>query len=100
MILKLCQLIEYYIIGTFAWKNRAEIMHRKPVQVPFLILINNPKQPLHTRNCFKIRYFERVLSESLQKVNFIFLSNQIFFNEQGYEKQKEPETSDQSLIRL
>ena len=48
----------------------------------------------------KIRYFERVLSESLQKVNFIFLPNQIFFNEQGCEKQKEPETSDQSLIRL
>ena len=31
---------------------------------PFLILVNNPKQPLHTRK-IKIRYFERRLSKSL-----------------------------------
>ena len=48
----------------------------------------------------KNRYFQRVLSESLKKVNFIFLSNTISFNEQDHEQQKEPETSDQSLIRL
>ena len=40
---------------------------------PFLILLNNPKQPLHARNSFKSkRYFERGLSKSLWKVFFIF----------------------------
>ena len=68
-----CELIEYYIVGTFSWERHAEIMHWKPVQDPFLILVNNPKQPSHTRNCFKnSRYFEKVLSESLKKVNFFF----------------------------
>ena len=51
------------------------------------LLVNNTKHPLHVRNCLKIRYFERVLSEiryfervlservlseSLKKVSFIF----------------------------
>ena len=53
MTLKYCQLIEYYVIGRFSWKNHAEIMHQKPVQDPFLILVNNPKQLFHARNCFK-----------------------------------------------
>ena len=35
----------------------AEIMHWKPVQDLFLILVNNPKQPLHARNCFKNKIF-------------------------------------------
>ena len=38
---------------------------------PLFILLNNPKQPLHARNFFKISYFERGLSKSLKKVNFI-----------------------------
>ena len=33
-------------------ENYAEIVHWKPVQYPFLILLNNPKQPLHARNFF------------------------------------------------
>ena len=53
MTLKLCQLIEYYVTGTFSWKNHAEILHRKAVQDPFLVLVNNPKQPLQARNFFK-----------------------------------------------
>ena len=48
----------------------------------------------------KIRYFKRVLSESIKKVTLIFLSNPISFNKQDNEKQTEPETSDQSLINL
>ena len=48
----------------------------------------------------KVRYFERGLSKSLKKVNFIFLSNPVPFNGQSYQKQKEPGTSDQSLFRL
>ena len=48
----------------------------------------------------KIRYFERRLSKTLTKVNFIFLSNPVPFNGQSYQKQKGPGTSDQSLLRL
>ena len=48
----------------------------------------------------KIRYFEKGLSKSLKKVNFIFLSNPVPFNGQSYLKQKGPGTSDQSLFRL
>ena len=41
---------------------------------PILILVNNPKQSLHERNSFKNfrRYFEKVFSKRLKKVNFIF----------------------------
>ena len=48
----------------------------------------------------KIRYFERGLSKSLKKSNFIFFLNRIPFNGQDYEKQKESGTFDQSLLRL
>ena len=49
----------------------------------------------------KVRYFERGLSKSLKKGNFIFfLSNPVSFNRQNYQKQKVPGTSDQSLFRL
>ena len=51
----------------------SENVHQKLVPDPLLILVNNPKQPLHTRNYFK-RYFEIVLSKTLKKVNFIFSS--------------------------
>ena len=67
MELKLCPLIEYYVIGRFSWKNHAEIMHWKPVQDPFLILVNNPKQPLHARNCFKNKIFsKRIIKKPLK----------------------------------
>ena len=48
----------------------------------------------------KVRYFERGLSKSLKKGNFIFLPNPVPFNRQNYQKQKGPGTSDQSLFRL
>ena len=48
----------------------------------------------------KIRYFERGLSKSLKKVNYIFLSNPVPFNGQSYQKQKGPGTTNQSLFRL
>ena len=47
-------------------------MHEKLVLDSFLILLYKVKQPLHARNSFKIRYFERGLSKSLKKFNFIF----------------------------
>ena len=48
----------------------------------------------------KIRYFERGLSKSLKKVNFIFSFESIPFNGHSNQKQKGPGTSDQSLLRL
>ena len=48
----------------------------------------------------KIRYFERGLSKSLKKVNFIFPLNPVPFNGQSYQKQKESETGDQLVFRL
>ena len=49
------------------WTSKASLR-------PFFILVNNPKQPLHARNSFETRYFERGLSKTLKKVNFIFSS--------------------------
>ena len=34
-------------------KNHAENAHQKLHQGSFLILVNNPKQPLHVKNYFK-----------------------------------------------
>ena len=48
----------------------------------------------------KIKYFERGLSKSLKKVNFIFSFKPSPFIEQSYQKQKGPGTSDQLLFRL
>ena len=47
----------------------------------------------------KIRYFERVLPKILKKVDFFF-SKPVPSNGHSYQKQKRPETSDQSLFRL
>ena len=47
-------------------------MEKLLVPDSFLILVNKTKQPLHARKFLKIRYFERGLSKSLKKVNFIF----------------------------
>ena len=48
----------------------------------------------------KVRYFERGLPKSLTKVTLFSLLNPVPFNRQNYQKQKGPETSDQSLFRL
>ena len=45
----------------------------------------------------KIKYFERELSKNLK---IFFLPNLVPFNGQSYQKQKGPETSDQSHFRL
>ena len=74
-------------------------MHQKQVPDPFLILINNPKQPLHVRNFF-INILKEDYQKALQKLTLFFLSNPVPFNEQSYQKQKGPGTSDQSLFRL
>ena len=76
-------------------------MHQTSVPDPFLILVNNPKQPLHARNSFKK---EDILKEDYQKVlkklTIYFLLNPVPFNGQSHQKQKGPETSDQLLFKL
>ena len=62
----------------------------KLVPDPFLILVNNPEQPLHARNSFKKRYFEL----------YFFFRTQSLFDGKSYQKQKGPGTSDQSLFRV
>ena len=51
-------------------ENHAENVHQKLVSDPFFILVNNPKQPLQ-EILLRIRYFERGLSKTFEKVNFI-----------------------------
>ena len=74
-------------------------MHQNLVLDSFFILVNNPKQPLHARNSFKNKVFERGLSKTLKKLT-IFLLNPFLFNGQSYQIQKGPRTSDQLLFRL
>ena len=77
------------------WKNHAENFHEKLVPDLLLILIINPKQPLHARN-----YFKRQLLKSLKNVKFIFSFEPILFDGQNHEKEKRPGTSDQFLFWL
>ena len=73
-------------------------MHQKLVPDPFLILVNNPKQPLHARNSFKNKIgFNQKPS---RKLTLSFLLNPVPFNGQSYQKQKGPRASDQSLFKL
>ena len=61
-------------------KKHAENVNEKLIPDPFLVLVNNPKQPLHTRNCFTNHIFWKshiILSKSFKKVNFIFLPNRM-----------------------
>ena len=49
--------IDRVLNTTFSWKNHAENVHQKLFPDPFLILLNNPKQPLHARNYFQNKIF-------------------------------------------
>ena len=53
----------------------------------YLILVNNPKQPLHAINSFKKEIFTDV-EEGLyiKKLTLIFLLNPVLFNGQNYQK--------------
>ena len=75
-------------------------MQQKLVLDLSIFLVNNPKQPLHAKIILKVKYFERGLSKSYKKGNFIFLSNPVSFNRQNYQKQIGPGTSDQLLFRF
>ena len=45
------------IIRNILWESHAENVHQKLVPGPFLILVNNPKQPLCARNSLKNKIF-------------------------------------------
>ena len=81
-------------------ENHAENVPQKLVLEPFLILVNNRKQSLHTINSFKIRYLKEDYQKALKRLILFFLSNSVPFNGQTYQKQKGLGTSDQSLFRL
>ena len=51
------QEIIFIISVTFLLKNHAENMHQKLVPDPFLVLMNNFKEPFHARNYFKNKIF-------------------------------------------
>ena len=76
-------------------------MHPKLARDPFLILLNNPKQPLLARNSFLNK---GILKEDYQKaskkLSLVFLSKPVPFNGQSYKTQNGCRTSDQSLFRL
>ena len=85
MTLKLSQLIKYEIRKIFMKKSwRKHVLKASPR--PFSL--NNSKQSLNVRKCFKIRYFKKELSKSHKNVNFIFRWNPIPYNGQNHEKQK------------
>ena len=74
-------------------------MQQKLVPDLFIILVNNPKQPLQARLFLKVRYFERVYQKALiKRATLFFLSNPVPFNRQNYQKQNG--ISDQLLFRL
>ena len=81
-------------------ENHAENVHQKLFPDPFFILVNNPKQPLHTRNFFKNKIFWKDYQKPFKKLTLFFLSNPVPFNGQSCQKQKGPGTSDQLLFRL
>ena len=56
---------------------------QKLVPDPFLILVNNPKQPMHVRSSFKIKMFEKRIIKKPY-----FLLNQVPFNGQKLSKTK------------
>ena len=67
---------------------------------PFLILVSNPKQPLHARNIFKNKMFWKRIIKKSKKLTLFFLLNSVPVNGQNYQKQKRPGTIDQLVFRL
>ena len=56
----------------FLQNNHAEIVHQNLAPDSSLILLNNPKQPLHARNSFRNKVFWKRIIKSLKKFTFIF----------------------------
>ena len=49
-------------------ENHAKNVHQKLAPDPFLILLNNPKQPLHARNSFKNKIFWKGIIKNPLKI--------------------------------
>ena len=76
-------------------------MYQKLALDPFLVLLNNPKQPLHSRNSFKKwDILKKDHQKACKKLSLFSLSNSVPFNGQSYQKQKGSGTSAQLLSRL
>ena len=67
-------------------------MHQKLASDLFLILVNNPKQPLHARNSFRNKIFwKRIIKKPFKKVNYLFfqiqslLMDKVIKNKRGLE---------------
>ena len=73
-------------------------MHQNLVPDPFLIFVNNAKQPLHARNYFKNKIFWNRMAKRPKKVNFIV--SPIPHNGKDYETQKGHETSDKTVLQV
>ena len=56
-------------------KNHAETVHQNLVPDPFLILVNNPKQPFHARNSFTNQIFWKRIIKNLLKSYLFLLSD-------------------------
>ena len=79
MTLKLCQLIEHFVRNIFRQKSARNYALKASPRTS----VNFGKK---TQNChcmqkivLKIRYFDRALSKTLKKVNFIFPFKPNFF---------------------
>ena len=84
-------------------------MHQNLVPDLFLILVNNPKQPLHARNSFKNKIFWKGINKNLLKSKLYFffptqslLMNKIIKNKRGLElvtrRSSSYETSSEKFI--
>ena len=75
-------------------------MHQKLVPGPFLFVVNNRKQSLYAVIPSEWDILKEDYQKALKKLTLCIFSNPVPFNGQDYEKQKRPETGDQSLFRL
>ena len=76
-------------------------MHLKQVPDPFLILLNNPKQPTARKKfCLKWNVFKDDYQKILKKLTLFFPFNPVPFGEQSYQRKKGSGTSDQLLLWL
>ena len=68
-------------------ENHAENVHQRLVPDAFLILLNIPKQPMHTRNYFKNKIIcKDDYQKALKKLTLFVLSKPVSFNGQNYQK--------------
>ena len=70
-------------------ENHAKNVHQKLAPDPFLILLNNPKQPLHTRNSFKNKVFwKRIIKKPKPRWFYFFLQTQYLLMDKVIKNQR------------